>query len=311
MEFQDIAVARYRTWDGKEIPVVRSSAGDGGNEATDDVCEPLSPSKRRSSRTKTNAVDSPAVKEGWLLSEEQGARKREMASSLGPKATSTDEPVATSSTKSANVTAIKAGKLLFEEQGARKRGKLTNSAPSLSPTSTDDQVAGSGPKSMNSTRKLLPEEQGSRKRGKASFSAPNLSPTTADDPIAISDTEDDATPQASSSDPQQSLQSATSVTRSAGEKGSGKHERSSTRGSASTSASLDNCSDKQGQHQESKLLAARDLPRMSMVMTPFGPGIFLRLRETYGVCISRELFRFKSQQFLTFLLLFVSRLALF
>ena len=227
-----------------------SSAGDGSNDATDGFKEPSSPSRRRFVRTKANAVNSPAVKEGWLLS---------------------------------------------EEQGARKRGKASSSGPALSPTSTDDPVATSSTKTMNSTRTPLPEEQGSRKRGRASISALNPSPTTADDPIAISDTEDDVSPQVSSADPQQPLQSATSVTRSAGEKHAGKRERSSTRVPSATSLSLESCSAKQGRHQESKLLAAWNLPRMSMVMTPFGPGIFLRLRETYGVCISRKRIRLEKK----------------
>jgi len=247
---------------------VCNSAGDGSNEATDGLKEPSSPSRSRSVRTKTNAVNSPAVKEGWLLS---------------------------------------------EEQGARKRGKASSSGPALSPTSTDDPVAISSIKTMSSTRKLLPEVQGSRKRGRALISAPNPSPTTADDPISISDTEDDASPQALSSDLQQSLQSATSVTRSAGEKCAGKRERSSTRVSSSTCVSLESCSAKQGRHQESKLLAARDLPRMSMVMTPFGPGIFLRLREAYAVCISRKRFRLENNipAISHIFVAFVSRLAPF
>jgi hypothetical protein len=243
--FQDLDVARYRTWDGKEIQVDSHPVVDGGSEPTDKDKKPSPPLRRRSLRTNINVDSSPAVQDGWLLSEEQSARKRVKPSSLEPTlppTTSPDDPIAASDTNAIDTQAVKDECTLSRKQGAQKRVKVSSSAQ-------------------------------------------NCSPTSLDDPIAISDTEDDAPPHDATSDSHHSSQPAASTSKSAGENFPATRKKSSTRGSASASAGAKEFVDEQGPNQSSKLSMVRDLARMAMVITPFGPGIFLRLRENSKVFI--------------------------
>lgn len=163
--FQELVINRYLPRDGG-VGGFRSLDGSGDrgrNEASTSA-----PSRRGRSRTNSNAVDSPAVKDGWLVSEGQSARKRGKTRSSAPAAppTSSDAPIAISDTddeassfprpnlqQSSLSAAADENDIDMKRSGKRARSSASGSASATA--CTNPQAGGRGRSRVRKTPSVL------------------------------------------------------------------------------------------------------------------------------------------------------------
>lgn len=151
---QELVVNRYLPRDGG-VGGFRSVDGDDGR-GRNEASEQSTPSRRGRSRTNLNAVDSPAVKDGWLVSEGRSAPKRGKTLPSAPAAppTSSDDPIAISDTddeasflsrplqhqsSSSLLADLNENDIVVGQSGKRAR---SSASVSVSATADTDQQAG-------------------------------------------------------------------------------------------------------------------------------------------------------------------------